>query len=88
MLKFNAATAAGPLIGLGLSRENVNRLIEGKPIQVWLRDLGFTGTLGDARICILFGETEAAIMEELKRAGLITEKTKAVDTSNPPSELA
>lgn len=47
-------------IGLGISRENVNRLVAGKPIRVDLAELGVTV---DGGIMIYFGETERDLQQ-------------------------
>ena len=71
MIKFIAAGASGNVIGFGLSRENINRLVEGKPIVADLAALGIAGT----EIFIFFGETEQALAKQLVDAGAITQKT-------------
>jgi hypothetical protein len=47
-------------LGLGISRENVNRLTAGKPIRVNLEDLGITV---DGAVMIYFGETEQELTQ-------------------------
>lgn len=59
---------------IGLSRENVKRLTEGKPIDV--NPQKHPGVLPDGwSIGILFGETEMAILAELKKLGVIGPET-------------
>lgn len=53
---------AGNVVIFGLSRMNLERLQEGKPISFDGGEVGLDG----ARIVIMFGETEAAIAEELE----------------------
>jgi hypothetical protein len=64
MIKFVADSKDGKkLVGIGLSRENLNRLVEGKPIY-------FSGAevlLPKSEFMIFFGETEAAMEAELKK---------------------
>lgn len=52
---------SGNSIILGLSRMNVEKLMEGKPIQFNGATIGFPGKL----FYIVFGETELAIAESL-----------------------
>lgn len=62
------AIAKGPdgkrIIVLGITRENVTRLIEGKPIRVTAET--HPGFATDLVIGILFGEDEHALTETLK----------------------
>jgi hypothetical protein len=56
---------AGDLVILGVTRENIERLVEGKPILVNLDELGIPG-----KSCvIMFGETPVDIITEIKKAG-------------------
>lgn len=55
---------SGDLVIFGLSRLNIERLQEGKPIAFDGDVVGLAGT----RILILFGETEQTIMRELAEA--------------------
>jgi hypothetical protein len=66
MIKFAATTKDGTtLITLGLSEGNLENLRENKPILV---DLGLLGVPG-VQVMIMWGETEQAMMDELKAAG-------------------
>ncbi len=56
---------------IGLSRGNIERLMAGKPIFTSGEELGFSG-----KIAIVFGETEEAIVQELKDAAVI----RGIDT--------
>ena len=49
-------------LGLGISRENVNRLIEGQPIRVKLAEMR-EGLTIDGNIMIYFGETERELQD-------------------------
>lgn len=62
------------IIVLGLSRENVNRLTDGRPIYVTAEH--HPGFPEDISVAVVFGETEAAITVQLQP--LISEKTKIV----------
>ena len=55
---------AGDLIVFGLSRLNLEKLQEGKPIAFDGSEVGLDGN----RILIMFGETENDIAHELMRA--------------------
>lgn len=50
----------GTLI-FGLSKENVSKLQEGKPILINLKDMG----LEDRKVIIMYGETEEKMYEDL-----------------------
>lgn len=56
----------GDNLVLGLSRENVTRVLAGKPIKFNMKDLN----MPDGVVVIFFGETEEAMMEELRQHGL------------------
>jgi len=51
----------------GLSALNVEKLMEGKPIAIDLRDLG----LPKGRVMIFYGKTEQDMQAELEAAGMI-----------------
>ena len=64
MIKFKATAGDGrPIIGFGLSEENIKRLKNDEPIFVKLSDLG----MGNAVVVIFYGETEAKMAEYLKK---------------------
>ncbi len=54
------------LILLGLEELNIQRLKEGKPIHVEGEDIGFPGI----QIGIIYGETQQAMIDELKKSGV------------------
>jgi len=63
MVKFVFDTDGGKQhLGLGISRENVNRLIEGKPIRVNLAELR-EGLNINGGIMIFFAETERDLQQ-------------------------
>jgi len=47
-------------LGLGISRENVDRLVEGKPIRVDLREMDITV---DGSVMIYFAETDLDLQQ-------------------------
>lgn len=57
-----------PLVILGLSGENMTRLMADEPIAVDLASMGLPRT----QIVIVGGRTEDAIAEKLKEIGLLT----------------
>ncbi len=71
MIKFIAHRDGRPMIGLGLSRANCKKLLEGKPIfidlKVMMMDLTPEPNLNDATILIMGGESEEAMAEILKQ---------------------
>ena len=69
MVKFTGTNQAGqPVLGLGLSRGNLNRLLEGKPIVLKPADVGLDWT---GEIVIFAGQTEQAMIHMLSRAGVL-----------------
>lgn len=67
MLKAAGRTADNrPVLLLGLSGENMTRLMAGEPIDINAADLG----LPAMQIVILGGRTEQAILDQLHTHGL------------------
>jgi hypothetical protein len=63
MIKFTYTTSKKRVnMGLGLSRENVNRLIDGQPIRISLEEMAVAV---DGEIMIFFGETEREMTDNL-----------------------
>lgn len=71
MIRMRGTNAGRMLIGLGLSRENINRLTAGQPILVRGESVG----VPSMDITIMFGETEALLAREIETAGLIGPET-------------
>lgn len=69
MIKFLAQKDGRPMIGLGLSKENCKKLLEGKPIfidlKVMLMNLPGQPILNETTIFIFGGETEQTMQDEL-----------------------
>ena len=63
MIKFRGQRAGVDLIGIGLTRENMERLKDGQPIVSDLRELAL-----DAELVIVYGETAADIERDLAPA--------------------
>lgn len=63
-------------IALGVTRQNVRRLVEGEPIRISAET--HPGMSEKIRVLIFFGENERAITEDLKKHGLISEDTKLI----------
>ncbi len=57
---------AGEAILLGLSEGNLRLLKQGRPILIQGEDVGLPGV----RIAIMYGETEAAIVAEIRSHGI------------------
>lgn len=55
---------AGNLVILGLEAGNVDRLKEGKPMAIKLRELGVET---DSVVVIMYGDTQADIMAAIER---------------------
>lgn len=63
----------GPVFFLGLEAGNVERLKDGRPVLVDLRELG-----GEGEVCIAYGETLRDIADEMESHGVkIPEDVKA-----------
>ncbi len=62
MIKFLASSPTGDIVGLGLSKQNLIKLLDKKPIHVKLSELG----LSNINILIFGGETEDEMKNELK----------------------
>jgi hypothetical protein len=58
-----------PVLFLGLSGENVTRLVAGEPVRVTAGDLSEMG-LPPMTVIIHYGKTEQAILEEIQAAGV------------------
>lgn len=67
MIRASAQTEdGGTVILLGVTPANLRRLREGQPILVDAGELGVPGV----KITITFGQTERAIVAELRAAGI------------------
>ena len=72
MIKAGGRTALGaPLLFLGLSGENVTRLVAGEPIRITAGQLTELG-LPPMVIAIAYGRTEDHIRKELEDLGVIS----------------
>lgn len=68
MIKATGRTGDGrPIVLLGLSGENVTRLMAEEPIRFDLAELGLPPTV----VVIVGGRTEDAITEKLTKVGLV-----------------
>lgn len=78
MLKFVGDGEEGPVVGLGLSRINTEKIQEGKPILVNLKDLGFDKEeqKPPKQILIFFCETEKEGMRKMRQMGLVNDDTE------------
>ena len=73
MIKFAGSdTQTGrPVLGIGLSRENCDRLLEGQPI---LFDTANMTDFPDFTVCIIAGETDESMAASLVDAGCIRQE--------------
>ena len=69
MIKAVAGSPEAPVVFLGLTRENVTRLLANQPISVILRALD--PDLPPLTIVLLGGETETDLLEDLRTLGLL-----------------
>lgn len=74
MMIARANSKHGPMLLLGLSRKNIERLIEGHPIHISVKTHGPCVPPG-ITIGILFGETEADMHRMLEAADAIDQRT-------------
>ena len=78
MIKVRGQAKDGsPIIVIGLSHSNLDRLRAGQPISFGLTDIGLTGSC-----IILAGKTEAAIIKELTDVAL--DAGVPIHESEPP----
>lgn len=81
MIKGHMRTASGrDIILLGISENNVEILKAGNPLVIMRQDLP-PYLLQD--IIIIFGETEQAIVDQLRAQGYITDETIQIPTPTP-----
>lgn len=72
MIKARLKLADGtPLVVLGLSGENLTRMMADEPIMFSLSEVG----LGRGRLVIVAGRTEETITKDLEEAGIIPKGT-------------
>jgi hypothetical protein len=71
------------LLILGVSRRNIEELLKGRPIKLTTDTHGAGIPLGWT-IAIVFGETEAAIAQDLQKAGALTADTKVMAMPREP----
>lgn len=57
---------AGDRLVFGLSAKNIELLMEGKPIAIDLKDLGYE----EGSVLIFYGRTEADMKQQLDEAGI------------------
>ena len=65
------------ILMLGLSRGNIGRLLDGKPMLL-KRETHGDGVPEGWEICVVFGETEQAIVDLLSKADLIAPTTRVI----------
>lgn len=76
MIKAAGKTGLGlPLLMLGLSGENVTRLMADEPIMFNVADLGLPPMV----VVIVGGRTEKAIVEKLRAAGMVLQEVQVHD---------
>lgn len=68
MIKFRGEEKGNPLIGIGLSRKNCERLLAGDPIKFNLREVGLEHNI---EVIVFGGETEQSMAAMLQADGLI-----------------
>lgn len=57
---------------LGLSARNIELLLDGRPIDIDLRELGAPG----GRVVIFYGKNEADMLQQLEDAGIELDQDK------------
>jgi len=77
VIKAVGSTGDGPLLLLGLSGENVTRLMADEPIRFDLAELGLPPMV----VVIVGGRTEEAIAEYLHKTGLLAEPYTPKETT-------
>lgn len=74
MIVLSAGADGQRLLVLGLSRANIHRLTAGHPIRVTRTTHGQAVPPG-LTVGVMFGETERALYDQLREAGLISAET-------------
>ena len=69
-----------PLIVIGLSSKNLDMLRARRPCLINMDELG-----GKGEVAIMWGETEQAIWDEMKQAGMVSDQT---EVRNYPEGMA
>lgn len=84
MIKFIGEREGRPMLGLGLSRLNCEKLLDGNPIFIDLKVMAFESRvdLNDATVLIFAGETEEAMLAELEAARIRLPKPKTHNEEN------
>lgn len=74
MVKFLAENGGRKLLGLGVTEENLTRLVSGQPIHIFGEEIG----IGKMDIMLFFGKDETAMRDMLKE--FVTPETKVNET--------
>ncbi len=87
MIKFLASSEGRPMIGLGLSRGNCEKLLQGKPIFIDLKVMAYQTEgspldTNEATILIFGGESEDEMQREMRRHGIKLPKSKVHSEEN------
>ena len=86
MIKFFASKEGRPMIGLGLSRRNCEKLLEGKPnfidLKVMLMQVQDVPDPNEATVFIFGGETEETMKAELRRVADVGNKVSTHNEDN------
>lgn len=87
MLVANALRKDGKtkLLILGMTEENITRLRAGKPILVSSKNHG-PAVPDDLQVMVILGESEAAMIQEMRKAGQISEWTAAYCNHGKPGD--
>jgi hypothetical protein len=65
VVKFLVITPEGPVLGLGISEQNVQRLRRGKPIVVHIGEAADLGD-GTGRVVLFYGQSEDQMLDDFK----------------------
>jgi hypothetical protein len=79
MIRFKLRTKRGELVGLGLTAKNLELLREGKPIHFD----GVTCGVPGYEFAIMYGETEQAIVDQLRSSGVALPSLEFTDEGEP-----
>lgn len=67
----------GQILLIGLSRENVKRMLAGQPVRI-TNEKHKAGLPEDWEIAIMFGETEQDMYNMLQKSGLVRPDTEMI----------
>lgn len=75
MIKFKSMSGNRQIVGIGITDDVVRDLKKGKPVVMTMQDVEIDSNI---EIFLFYGQDESSLYTVLKKAGIITPKTKVV----------